>query len=795
MRVSVVVFVPVLCVSLTLAASPAHAVLDVENHGPQLTAGRFAMRITNIGVIGNPFRDSGRSFDPSFEFPRGSGDEMLKSGALWVGAVDAFAIRRVSGGPMLEWRPTLDPNDHVREAYAGAPGTRRFFDDDGDGRIDKEFLDGRDDDGDGEVDEDLGLFATQTLFARYTDDQPQAVEFTYANGERHVPMHLDVKQSAFAWNTPGYDGVAGLKFVITNHGALPVTDVMLGFNADLDASAAGSAGGHLDDLAAPVEYQQLFFDGTSRVPTVALHLPLSDPIPYFKDCFSTLSGAWPAIVDSRPNSGVAGAAVVPVWHTLDPLGYLPEQGRVARSIVAPFIRAPLHLTFHESLFANDLPPGQGGLPITDADRYRALIGDYPTVPDTLHAHDYVVLLRCGPFPRLDPGQSVEMDLALVAAAPESLQTAVEHALQVQHGGWSNVVRDTLQILWRQWFIGQSGVTGHETCYEPPEGLEFTMDPHCAKKYAPDNVATVETDAQYHHGQCIWTDMDCDACTGFDGNETFTLWRDPAGVPTPPHSRALEGDNRVTVEWDNRSEVYLDAHIATDASVRFIGYNLYRLDDWRGRKSDIPSTLHFQQIASFGRDTTLGAAPLASIVDSTVDYERLSYGYRVYPTGHYRWTDTRAQNGFDYIYAVTAVSERTLDVVQGTPVTVRLESPILATPDSIVTPGITARESPGGVWVVPNPFRAHAPWDRPPVPGDTFARHLDFFGLPRAHSTIRIYTLAGDFVAGIDHDGTGGNGQAHWDLISRNGQETESGVYLFTVESPAGHQVGRFVMLR
>jgi hypothetical protein len=82
-----------------------------------------------------------------------------------------------------------------------------------------------------------------------------------------------------------------------------------------------------------------------------------------------------------------------------------------------------------------------------------------------------------------------------------------------------------------------------------------------------------------------------------------------------------------------------------------------------------------------------------------------------------------------------------------------------------------------------------------VAGDTFARHLDFFGLPRAHSVIKIYTLAGDFVARIDHDGTGGDGQARWDLISRNGQETASGVYLFTVDSPDGHQVGKFVMLR
>ena len=45
------------------------------------------------------------------------------------------------------------------------------------------------------------------------------------------------------------------------------------------------------------------------------------------------------------------------------------------------------------------------------------------------------------------------------------------------------------------------------------------------------------------------------------------------------------------------------------------------------------------------------------------------------------------------------------------------------------------------------------------------------------------------------DGTQGDGQAEWDLISRNGQDIESGIYLFTVEWPGGHEVGRFVVIR
>jgi hypothetical protein len=82
-----------------------------------------------------------------------------------------------------------------------------------------------------------------------------------------------------------------------------------------------------------------------------------------------------------------------------------------------------------------------------------------------------------------------------------------------------------------------------------------------------------------------------------------------------------------------------------------------------------------------------------------------------------------------------------------------------------------------------------------VPGDVFGRHVDFFGMPRARATIKIYTLAGDLVAQLDHDGTHGDGQAPWNLVSRNGQDVESGIYLFTVDSRLGHQVGRFVLIR
>jgi hypothetical protein len=121
--------------------------------------------------------------------------------------------------------------------------------------------------------------------------------------------------------------------------------------------------------------------------------------------------------------------------------------------------------------------------------------------------------------------------------------------------------------------------------------------------------------------------------------------------------------------------------------------------------------------------------------------------------------------------------------------------VLTNLDSLVTPRAEARASAGGVWVVPNPYRAHAPWERPAVAGDTFGRHVDFLGMPRERAVVRVYTVAGDLVAELPHDGSGGNGQMRWNLISRNGQDIMSGIYYFVVSSPLGSQRGKFVVMR
>jgi hypothetical protein len=776
--------------ALLFAAPPAGAVLDINDRGPVLQAGDFFLRVTNAGIVGNAFFNQGRSFDPSMEYPKGSGHELLGHAELWVGAITPEGRARVSGGPMLEWRPTLDAADRVRTAWGGTPGTRRRFDDDGDSRTDEERLDGLDDDGDGLVDEDLGLVSDEMMTAEYTDDQPEAINYGYSTGESHEALGLSVHQEAYAWTAPGYDGVAGLHFTVRNHGTRTLTQVYLGLYCDLDSRGRTESAGHLNDVLTHRTYSLVFPSYTAAVATCA------------KPCTESYQATLPVVVDGAANSGLPAGAVLPLTHTTDPLGLLKDNGLPGVHQAIAAARAPVRdTTFREIPFAVDLPPGQGGPPVMDIERYAAMAGQYPgAVTTNAGGHDWSVLVTCGPFVRLAPGDSLEFEVALVAAAtPGDMDLALANARFLHHGFRRNLQADG----GGGWRAGDTYTNGHEICLEPPTGITFTYYPHCVEKFVedpaclppggiPPSLGDGEEPTRYVHGRCVWTDLDCDLCTGYGGAETLFRWLNPGAAPPPPARHVAPADHRVTIAWDDLPEVLLRTGAAGDSGFAFAGYRLFRLSKW-SRETELPPPSQWQMIASFRRDSLDRSQSLAAYTDSTVPAEP-GYGGQHHGIGRYRYVDTEVQNGFDYLYMVTTLVERA-PPPGGSMVAERLESPIVASLDSVVTPHFTAQGNAAQVWVVPNPYRAHAAWDRPPVPGDPFRRHVDFCGLPRARAVIRVYTVAGDLVARLDHDGSAGDGEASWDLISRNGQEVESGIYLFTVESSLGHAIGRFVVIR
>ncbi len=70
--------------------------------------------------------------------------------------------------------------------------------------------------------------------------------------------------------------------------------------------------------------------------------------------------------------------------------------------------------------------------------------------------------------------------------------------------------------------------------------------------------------------------------------------------------------------------------------------------------------------------------------------------------------------------------------------------------------------------------------------------LQFVNLPDK-CTIRIYTLAGDLVNTLSHDGV--DGTENWDLLSSDRREISSGVYIYHVDSPYGTKLGRMAIMK
>ena len=101
------------------------------------------------------------------------------------------------------------------------------------------------------------------------------------------------------------------------------------------------------------------------------------------------------------------------------------------------------------------------------------------------------------------------------------------------------------------------------------------------------------------------------------------------MPPAPAYHATPGDH-VVGRLGQLAEIALVAPTvgATRSPVRFTGYNVYRLSDWK-RYGLLPGPERFQMIASFATDTLQGQAPLATIVDSTVDYDIVRYGRKTY----------------------------------------------------------------------------------------------------------------------------------------------------------------------
>lgn len=289
----------------------------------------------------------------------------------------------------------------------------------------------------------------------------------------------------------------------------------------------------------------------------------------------------------------------------------------------------------------------------------------------------------------------------------------------------------------------------------------------------------------------------DGAENEDGSRTRFLVPEP---PAVPRMRVELNAGTASIYWDNRAEFSVDPVTGLED---FAGYRLYRTnlgDDIRGTISTGAQLLREWDKPGTGVGFNTGFDEVRLSQPVTFPGDPVEY--------HYRFDVEGMLSGWQYLFSVTAFDE-------GDDRTPPLETSINANAVRVF-PGTPANLNFGSsdeefqVGVYPNPYRVNAAWD-----GSTpFNRRIMFYNLP-PRAEIRVYTLAGEIVASLDHESstyTGDTrwfrdfssanrimpgGEHAWDLLSAANQNLTTGLYLYTVYDKDSGKVqrGRFVVIK
>jgi hypothetical protein len=860
--------------------------------------GRLQLQITNVGETGNQNNPS-RTTVPSAEWPAGSGHDYLYAAGIWIGAIDASGIPHVTTALYdREFSPEVIPTNpcaplpldqipDVRESYEGIPGGNRIIsssvdpDDDGDGFIDEDFLNGEDDDQDGLCDEDFAAVGQQMFATEYFDDIPGIRQLF----PEHVPLGIRVRQTSYAWATPGQNDFVGMDYKITNRSGRTLRNVMVAIFADPDVGNRGITGYFLDD-------QVGLFDRTvsyvgSAGETVIRRLQMAY--------------AWDNPDNQQnPQENKGGDApgyfgCIFLNHTTDPSGATAPR-RVG-------------VTAFKFFSGSGAPFAAGGDPENDAQRYQ-LMTDPQLSPDftgpitSSRPLDYRFIMATGPFRSILPDSTLTISVGWVMGLGLGLPlsdtggtlpatTAIGGSLVANAIGAQQVFDGLYTDL-----DGKltTGTCGKETCISTSPGNPFIYtiqdfaDSLCLVRFRtniPDEPKYAgvapwdpffdcrvqqggkfwciddEVTQDFHCAsedtlgipingpQCVYVDQDCDPNTGQGGREFLVHWVAASPLPAPffagvdgrgeprdflsRYSSASDsgrvsawffpGDRKVTLKWNNFAEMVRDAQRGN--LKEFIGYRIYKAAGWdRPLGTNAPSRTLWSLLGEWRVDPTgTPARPLSELIDPSVGIVKIqdvtvswdpvarapsntvfhTEHDTLYAVGRYSFVDTHVLNGFPYFYSIVPIS-----VVPGSGNVADIV--LIGNPSStnaqVVYPRADAQTDQEHVFVVPNPYRGRAQWDLVPREEDPSGTKVTFHNLPRTKGTIHIFTLAGDLVRDIPFDGTappdlqygvhpvtGGQGEVSWNLISRNGQKTVSGIYIFSVDTDLGREVGKFVIIR
>jgi len=588
---------------------------DIFGPGAVLNVGNLCMKVTNMGVNGNPFPNL--SSDPAGQWVGTSGVEYLSYFGLAVGAVNplatsADAIRRVSQN--TEWRPaTIDPVDRIYKAYDGILNGTRFANDDRDSdpntaepRFDEDFLDGRDNDLDGLIDEDFAAMGQQMFSCVIRDDTPQAINAPF--NERHVPIGLEVRQLAWAYSIPGFTDFNVVEWTIFNRSGHVLDSLVVGGVVDMDCGPVEENNYWIDDFdlvgypSGVFPHQTSATDKRLQDSTMRMVNVPPDVAPDSALCshYDIRIHAFSIIDDNGDDGKTPGIPTfMLVDHTTDPLG----------------VTGPSRVQFLTFRSYRQLQLWQaGGAPLLDAQRFETMVLNQPVrvdaeglivQPPAAEKGDIGQWWSCGPWRNVPEGGSVRVTVAF-GVAPGDLRTARrwpadyaayragtldggELTLLSRYPSFANcyAIQAAFEGVFEErtdWSWLTNG-HGRETPVHPQAGEGAITASDC-RDMVPRTVT--------FQGPVDWFDFDCDYCTGaYDSQKRLGMFHRTWSADAPPPNPSLNvaasynysanpdrivpaGDKQVTLAWDNLSEVTPDPK---SGWLDFRGYRVWKAAGW------------------------------------------------------------------------------------------------------------------------------------------------------------------------------------------------------------------------
>lgn len=375
--------------------------------------------------------------------------------------------------------------------------------------------------------------------------------------------------------------------------------------------------------------------------------------------------------------------------------------------------------------------------------YMIDVGVYEEISDA--PYDYRICPSIGPFADL-PNEEVFTDFYIIEGCGKGI-------LEMRRN-FDQVLAD-----WR----GADGIPGTDDDWvvaSPPQSPKFVGIPQ-------DGAVDLHWTPKYALGYN--TETDPDPQTGVVDFDGYILWRSPIGFDIGWEPIAW---------WDLRS---------TDL------INCFKPFGWRDNGGSGDKAERVPDGYIDGTDIPSPVEPDLRNVPYRMELETFQDQMESEGSDYYYHVDSWLSNGFRYFYSLVAydfgmdTTDLKLPPISGGKGANQLS--VIPTP-----PASTTLDN---VWVVPNPYIGSADWEGW-APSLVRENRIAFMNLP-ARCTIKIYTVAGDWVDTIEYNDVE-YGVAYWDLSNysgtgRPGMAIASGIYVYHLDAPGiGEMVGKFAII-